>query len=157
MANTELRLELQHACQAIDLPSKQTIRRWIETSLQILGQLPDQQAIKAANICIRVVDEVESARLNHTYRQKSAPTNILSFAYNRDPLEGDLVICASVLQEEANAMGIDHDSHWAHIIIHGVLHLLAYDHEIDEDAEKMEALETTIMAKLGYNNPYELM
>jgi probable rRNA maturation factor len=100
--------------------------------------------------------------LNSTYRQKTGPTNVLSFPFDLPediqldmPILGDIVVCADVVNREAQEQHKTLDVHWAHMIIHGVFHLLGYDHETDHDAEKMERLEINVMQSLGFNNPYE--
>lgn len=105
---------------------------------------------------IRFVGEDESQQLNHAYRTKDKPTNVLSFTYDDlDNYLGDLVICLPVVEREASEQGKTVKNHMAHMIVHGVLHLLGYDHENETEAEVMEALECTILAKLGIDNPYE--
>ena len=110
-------------------------------------------------ITIRLVDTPESHALNEAYRGKSAPTNVLSFPADHDlpldvPLLGDLVICLPVVKAEARDQGKTETAHLAHLTIHGLLHLHGYDHETEEDALEMEALEIGILEKLGYANPY---
>ena len=109
-------------------------------------------------LTIRVVGAAESRRLNRTWRSKDKPTNVLSFPAG-DGLEGfselgDLAICAPVVAREAREQGKPMQAHWAHMVVHGVLHLLGYDHENDRDAAVMEAREATILAQFGYRNPY---
>lgn len=121
----------------------------------------DAAANEAAELSIRVVDEDESAGLNQTYRHKSGPTNVLSFpcevpAGVPNDLLGDLVICAPVVAREALEQGKNPEAHWAHMVIHGVLHLRGYDHLQEDEAEQMEALEVEILDGLGYPNPYEI-
>lgn len=121
------------------------------------------QAVRAENvepeITIRIVDEAESHELNLTYRGKDRPTNVLSFPFECPeevelPLLGDLVICRQVVEKEAAEQGKPLLAHWAHMVVHGSLHLLGYDHIEDEEAEEMEALETQIMQGLGFDDPY---
>lgn len=121
------------------------------------------QAVRAENveleITIRIVDEAESHELNLTYRGKDRPTNILSFPFECPeevelPLLGDLVICRQVVEKEAVEQGKPLLAHWAHMVVHGSLHLLGYDHIEDDEAEEMEALETRIMQGLGFDDPY---
>lgn len=121
----------------------------------------DAAANEAAEVSIRIVDESESAELNQTYRHKSGPTNVLSFpcevpAGVPNDLLGDLVICAPVVAREALEQGKNPEAHWAHMVIHGVLHLRGYDHLQEDEAEQMEALEVEILDGLGYPNPYEI-
>lgn len=113
-------------------------------------------------VTVRMVGASESQQLNATYRGKDQPTNVLSFAFEPppgfDPTEpyiGDLVICAEVVSAEAEAQGKIPAHHWAHLVIHGTLHLLGYDHEVPDAAAQMEALETNHLAQLNINNPYE--
>lgn len=121
------------------------------------------QAVRAENvepeITIRIVDEAESHELNLTYRGKDRPTNVLSFPFECPeevelPLLGDLVICRQVVEKEAAEQGKPLLAHWAHMVVHGSLHLLGYDHIEDDEAEEMEALETQIMQGLGFDDPY---
>jgi len=111
-------------------------------------------------VLIRLVDETEGARLNADYRGKNYPTNVLSFPFEVPPgipntHLGDLVICAPVVVGEAVAQGISVEAHWAHLTVHGVLHLLGYDHLEDDEAERMEAEEIRILETLGFPNPYQ--
>ncbi len=112
--------------------------------------------ISEGEITIRIIDQAESAHLNKTYRHKEGPTNVLSFDYDvtDHTFTGDLAICADVVEQEATIQHKSLESHWAHMIIHGTLHLLGYDHETDSDADVMETLEIQIMAGLGFLSPY---
>lgn len=144
----------QKADRHAQTPSLKQLREWSEFALK-------QQKIRRAELCIRIVDEKESARLNKKYRLKSGPTNILSFPANLPadlaiPLLGDLVICAAVVNREATEQGKARAAHWAHMVIHGSLHLLGFDHIKNKEATKMEAQEVNILRKLGFNNPYSL-
>lgn len=108
---------------------------------------------------IRLVDEAESHELNLTYRGKDKPTNVLSFPFEAPPgiempLLGDLIICRQVVEQEAKEQQKPLEAHWAHMVVHGSLHLLGYDHIEDDEAEEMESLETEIMLALGYEDPY---
>jgi probable rRNA maturation factor len=134
-------------------PSPDAIQRWVETALA--GRRLD------AEITVRIVERRESASLNETYRHKHGPTNVLSFALEPPagldlPLMGDLVICAPLAFEEAREQGKRPEAHWAHLVVHGVLHLLGYDHEQPSAAETMETLETQVLERLGFPNPYVL-
>jgi probable rRNA maturation factor len=145
-------IDIQNIYQANNLPDEQQIQRWVNAALQDYSS--------DTEIVIRIVDEQESAELNQQYRHKSGPTNILSFPVEIPEgieldLLGDLVICAPVLVREALEQQKVLADHWAHIIIHGVLHLLGYDHIEDDDAELMESKEITILNTLTIANPYE--
>ncbi|MFA5531181.1 MAG: rRNA maturation RNase YbeY [Thiohalomonadaceae bacterium] len=134
------------------VPTEVLVRRWVEAALA--GRRSE------AELTVRVVDEDESAELNGLYRKKQGPTNVLSFPFEAPPgldlpLLGDIVICAPVVAREAGEQGKTSEAHWAHMVVHGTLHLLGYDHLEPGEAEEMEALETTVLAGLGYPNPYE--
>ncbi|MDY6978967.1 MAG: rRNA maturation RNase YbeY [Pseudomonadota bacterium] len=133
-------------------PSEADIQRWVSAAL-----LAEQR--KQAELTVRIVDEAESAELNGQYRHKSGPTNVLSFPFECPPeveldLLGDLVICAPVVQREAQEQHKEEQAHWAHMVVHGTLHLLGYDHLQQDEAEAMESREISIMEELGYTNPY---
>lgn len=147
-------LDLQIATQQNEhLPTEVDINHWLNIILPPF--------MSKAELTIRIVDEAESQQLNHTYRNKNKPTNVLSFPFEspieiETPLLGDLVICKQIVEQEALEQNKSLQSHWAHMIVHGCLHLLGYDHIIDQDAEEMEQLEIEIMAELGFTNPYEV-
>lgn len=137
-------LSVQYACEAKFLPTRAQCRRWVKAALQ-----------QPAQITLRVVDEAEALQLNTQFRRKKYPTNVLTFVYDDvSPLSGDIVLCAPVVEAEAKAQQKTREAHYAHLVVHGVLHLQGYDHEKNREAKIMEALETTIMHKLGYANPY---
>jgi probable rRNA maturation factor len=145
-------IEIQTVHQASNLPDEQQIQGWVDAALQ--NHPSDTE------IVVRIVDEQESAELNQQYRHKSGPTNILSFPVDLPEgieldLLGDLVICAPVLEKEAIEQQKVLADHWAHIIIHGVLHLLGYDHIEDGEAELMESKEISILNTLKIANPYQ--
>ena len=145
-------LDLQLACENEQgLPAEADFLRWLEA---VLPQFQPE-----SEVTIRLVDEAESHELNHTYRGKDKPTNVLSFPFEAPPeielpLLGDLIICRQVVEQEAKEQEKSLEAHWAHMVIHGSLHLLGYDHIEDEEAEEMESLETEIMLALGYPDPY---
>lgn len=145
-------LDLQIASEnTAGLPSEQDFQRWLDA---VLPQFQEE-----SEVTIRIVDEAESRELNHTYRGKDKPTNVLSFPFEAPPevelsLLGDLIICRQVVAAEAVEQQITEDEHWAHMVVHGCLHLLGYDHIEDEEAEEMEALETDILQQMGYADPY---
>lgn len=145
-------IDLQLATEHSSIPAVQDFSAWVEAVLAVV-------AIDQAELTIRLVDEVESQNLNFTYRQKDAPTNVLSFEMDTDvpldiPLLGDLVICAPVVALEAQQQNKLEQHHWAHMVIHGTLHLLGYDHITDEEAEEMEAVEKNILLQFEIPNPY---
>ncbi len=124
------------------------------------GAVLAQQSVGDAELHVRIVDKDESQSLNKAYRDKEAPTNVLSFTlevpqFVRPRILGDLVICAEVVDAEARAQNKLPDAHWAHTVVHGVLHLLGFDHQDDEQARHMEGLEAKIMQTIGFANPYE--
>ena len=146
-------LDLQNVCAVAEgLPSEEQFHRWLTAAVSPF------QAI--SEVTIRLVDEAESHELNHTWRGKDKPTNVLSFPFEAPPgiedfpLLGDLIICRQVVEQEAVEQQKSLEAHWAHMVIHGSLHLLGYDHIDDDEAEEMEALETEIMLALGYPDPY---
>lgn len=147
-----IELDLQLAVEnENDLPSATDFQRWLEAA--ILRFQAD------AEVTIRIVDSEESQILNRDYRGKDKPTNVLSFPFEAPPgieinLLGDLIICRQVVEKEAKEQEKSLLSHWAHMVVHGSLHLLGYDHIDDDEAEEMESLETEIMQEMGYNDPY---
>lgn len=146
------RITLQNLTRSKKIPSSYYFRRWVNLALA--------KQKKTAEINIRIVDQAESAELNKTFRHKNGSTNILSFPFETppgitSPLLGDLIICAPVMIKEAAEQKKLLLTHWAHITIHGTLHLLGYDHIKDKDAQVMENLEIKLLQQLGYPNPYE--
>ncbi|OCG21527.1 rRNA maturation RNase YbeY [Gilliamella sp. App2-1] len=146
-------LDLQIATEdTLNLPTEAQILQWLNV---ILPQFMDN-----AELTIRIVDEQESQQLNNTYRHKDKPTNVLSFPFESPikidvPLLGDLIICKQVVAAEAKQQHKSLTSHWAHMIVHGCLHLLGYDHILDDEAEEMENIEIEIMQQLGFEDPYQ--
>ncbi len=143
-------LDLQIATEDAGIPSEESFQQWVDTALA---------EHDGAQLTIRIVDEDEITELNSTYRGKDKPTNVLSFPFEVPadielPLLGDIVICAKVVQQEAEAQEKPLQAHWAHMVIHGCLHLLGHDHMEEEEAELMEGLEISLLAALGYANPY---
>lgn len=147
-----LELDLQVASEAAGLPSEAEFRTWCELALR--------QRHNDSELTIRLVDEAEGRELNKTWRHKDYATNVLSFPADVPdelldiPLLGDLVICAPVVIREATEQGKSVQAHWAHLVIHGCLHLLGYDHIDDVEAEEMEGLERELLAELGHPDPY---
>lgn len=154
-------LDFENACPGSTVPAEARFQAWVDAAVGATASL--QQTGKPVNVSIRVVDEQESAELNRDYRGKDYPTNVLSFSsevpeavaalLDELPL-GDLVICAPVVAREAQEQGKTDEHHWAHMVVHGVLHLSGLDHQEDDEAEHMESLETQILAKLGIADPY---
>jgi len=149
----DLQLDLQIASDANSLPTQTQFAQWISHTLQHLDKL------SVVEMTLRIVDVNEMTHLNETYRKKSGPTNVLSFPFTNPPgmtlpLLGDIIICADIIRDEAKAQGKSLEAHWAHMVIHGCLHLLGYDHLNDEQAQEMEPLEIYLLEGLGYKNPY---
>lgn len=148
-------LEIDNAIDYSDLPDKVLFDLWVSTTLG--GQ--------DGELTIRIVDKEEIHRLNHQYRQKNQATDVLSFPYTEDyqqveelhlPYLGDIAICPEVLIEDAKQLNTPTEEHWAHIIIHSILHLLGYDHQQPEDQTEMEQLESQIMHDLKLNDPWDI-
>lgn len=145
-------IDLQIACeQESGLPTAEQIEQWATAAVQ-----PQTDEVE---MTVRIVDEAESHELNLNYRGKDRPTNVLSFPFECPdevelPLLGDLVICRQVVEREAQEQDKPLMAHWAHMVVHGSLHLLGYDHIEDDEAEEMESLETQIMTGLGFADPY---
>jgi len=143
-------IDLQNDDEIADLPAEQQFQGWVEAALQ-----SDYQSLEQT---IRVVGRDEGADLNRRYRGKPAATNVLAFPYDGAHLGydclGDLVLCAPVVAEEADLQGKPAEAHWAHLVVHGMLHLQGFDHQDDAERERMEALEIKILGRLGYTNPY---
>lgn len=144
----KLALSVQYAVQPEGLPTRHEFRRWVLAALE-----------RDAEVSLRLVDEEEGQTLNCDYRGKDYPTNVLTFVFDDMPgtdlpLMGDVVLCAAVVAREAAEQGKSLQAHYAHLTVHGVLHLQGYDHENDVDAEQMEAREREIVMQLGYADPY---
>ena len=147
-----IEIDVQYATDADGLPAPADFQCWAAAAL---GDRED------AELAVRVVDREESRRLNAMYRGKDAPTNVLSFPADLPagvelPLLGDIVICAPLVEEEARGQNTTLMDHWAHLTVHGVLHLRGYDHLTDDEAAVMEALETRILTGLGCADPWRI-
>ncbi|SFP40097.1 probable rRNA maturation factor [Nitrosomonas cryotolerans] len=141
----KLKLTVQYATNIADIPTRQQFRRWIKAAL-----------MQAAEITLRIVDESEGCDLNYHFRGKNSATNVLTFVYDdTQPLSGDIVLCTAIIEQEAQQQHKNLTAHYAHLTVHGVLHLQGYDHQNDTEAAIMEQLETEIITKLGYDNPYK--
>ena len=145
-----LKLDLQNDDGFDGLPDEVRLRGWIEAALQ--------RPYEALEQTLRIVGEAESRELNRRYRGKDAATNVLAFPVDAEYLDydclGDLVICAPLVAAEAAAQGKSEDAHWAHLVVHGMLHLQGFDHHEPAAARAMERLEIKILGTLGYTNPY---
>lgn len=138
------KLVVQYATGSSTAPTRPQFRRWVKAAL-----------MQQAEIVLRLVDEAEGRELNRQFRGKDYATNVLTFVYDdMQPLTGDIVLCAPVVSQEAQQQHKDLLAHYAHLTVHGVLHLQGYDHIEDADAAEMEQLETRILAALGYADPY---
>lgn len=147
-----LQLEVQRVVACDNVPGVMQFQAWAEAALN--GRL------EQAELVVRIVDREESQQLNREYRGKDRPTNVLSFPFEapdvvESHLLGDLVICAPLVEQEAQEQQKPLEAHWAHLLVHGVLHLLGFDHINEEEAEMMESLEVEILTALGFSDPYQ--
>lgn len=147
-----VQVAVQYAYRQGQLPTVQQISKWVNAAL------PDDYC--DTELVVRIVDYAESAMLNKRYRGRNKPTNVLSFPFHvpsHVPVDllGDLAICAPLVECEAREQNKRCEAHWAHLMVHGVLHLLGYEHELDDDAAVMENQEIRILTSLGYSNPYQ--
>jgi len=139
-----IQFNLQVVSDASNIPTKAQFRKWAKAALRV-----------DTEVTIRIVDEAEGRTLNLAYRGKDYATNVLTFPLTEEPhLMGDIIICAPVVAAEANTQQKSIEAHYAHLTVHGVLHLHGYDHEIDKQAALMESIEVTTLLQLGYPNPY---
>lgn len=144
-------VEVQRARSGLRCPPVRRLRTWAQAALARCG--------RTGEISVRVVEEPEMSELNERYRNKPGPTNVLSFPFEGMPgvapgFLGDIVVCAPVLEHEARAQGKTLEAHWAHLVVHGTLHLLGYDHVSSAQARVMESAEREILAGLGFPDPY---
>jgi len=147
-----LQLSVQYATARDGLPRKEAVARWVRAALK--GVRRHRVALN-----VRIVGANESAQLNARYRRKRKPTNVLSFPFDAPPgthsdLLGDVAICAPVVRREARAKRVAERAHWAHMVVHGIMHLRGYDHHNDDEADVMEAKEARVLKRLGFPNPY---
>ena len=153
----KLKVDIANDCRSHWSPDNKSCKKWLGSALQCAGHEAP------GNISLRFVDECEITELNSRYRGKAASTNVLSFPaalpaaitgqLDDEPL-GDIVICPQVVEAEASSQGKALEAHWAHLLVHGCLHLLGYDHEAEEQARNMENLEIRALESLGFENPY---
>lgn len=142
----------------MSVPTAQSIQRWVDAALQGAELNTD-----ATQMTLRIVERDEITELNEQYRQKTGATNVLSFPFEptpgmpaelAEPELGDVIVCAAVVEQEAREQDKTSEAHWAHMIVHGTLHLLGYDHIQEDEAEQMEAIEVAVLARLGFADPY---
>ena len=136
-------MNIQRRSRAAHVPSDPLLRRWARAALA-----------RQAEVTLRIVAAAEARRLNREFRGKDYATNVLTFVYGEAPLAGDIVICAPVVAREAREQGKAVAAHWAHLVVHGLLHLQGHDHERDDEARRMERREKRILAGLGFPDPY---
>lgn len=140
------RLEVQRASRAAHIPSDRRLRAWAAALLP-----------RGATVTVRFVTPREGRRLNHEFRGKDRATNVLSFAYDHGrgaPLAGDIVVCPAIVKREAREQGKPLEAHYAHMLVHGLLHLQGFDHEREGEARRMERRERSVLARLGFPDPY---
>ena len=147
-----IEVNIQIACTVSETPSKNKLKKWACITLS--------EFLDTGEVTIRIVDTAESRQLNEHWRKVKGPTNVLSFNYGDNPAPvnnyiGDIVLCAPVIIKEAKEQKKNIQAHFAHLVIHGCLHLLGYEHKKKQDADEMETLEIELMHKLGYANPYQ--
>jgi probable rRNA maturation factor len=152
-------VDLQIACPVDSIPPETEVREWLEQTFQ--AGRPD--AAGTSEVSVRIVDEIESRELNKQYRQQDKSTNVLAFPASviglpkdAGELLGDLVICAPLVEQEAREQGKSASGHWGHLLVHGMLHLLGYDHETSSQAAEMESMEKRILADRGVDDPYRV-
>ena len=140
----KLALTVQYGTRCAQIPSRAKFTKWVRAAIR-----------KSARLTLRVVGAREARLLNHHYRGRAYATNVLTFVYSeRRPLEGDIAICAPVVAREAHRRGVSRDAHYAHLTVHGALHLQGHNHERTNEARRMERLEVRILARLGFADPY---
>jgi len=144
--NPTLDFTVQYAINARGLPSRERLKRWARAALE-----------RDARVTVRIVGTEEARALNRNFRGKDQPTNVLTFVMRERPrLEGDIALCAPVIAREARAGKISAAAHYAHLLVHGVLHLQGYDHETEREARQMEQRESRVVAGLGFPDPYRV-
>ncbi|MFQ3210260.1 MAG: putative rRNA maturation factor [Colwellia sp.] len=148
-------IDLQIACSPTELPTEEQFQLWVDSALAEVSNSLEEDF----ELTIRLVNSEESQQLNNQYRRKDKPTNVLSFPFEvPDGIElnllGDLIICIEVMKQEAQEQHKVLFEHWAHLVIHGCLHLVGFDHISDSEALEMESIEITILKQLGIKNPY---
>ena len=156
-----VQIDVQVAADLPDVPAKSDIQNWLEHVIAHVGT----GTARSVEISVKIVDEAEGRALNRQYRKMDSATNVLSFPLTDENLKdlahesplslGDIVICGPLVAREASEQGKNCADHWAHLLVHGALHLCGYDHETDREAQEMESIEARILALGGVGNPYE--
>jgi len=152
----KINVVLQNELDLSDIPADHQFQQWVDTVFKhVDNRVPEH----VSEVCIRIVNETESAQLNETYRKKSGATNVMAFPSEQEPdipdeSLGDIAICAELVPQEAVEQGVSPENHWAHLTVHAILHLLGYDHMQEQDAIAMETLEIQILQDLGIDSPY---
>ncbi len=155
-------VEVQFATSRRGIPHPRRLHSWAESAYAIARTRASLPPTSRRSVAVRIVGAAEGRRLNRSWRGKNKPTNVLSFPAGEMPAGpdgsaplGDIVICAPVIRREAREQGKVAEAHWAHMVVHGVLHLAGYDHEVERDARVMERMETWLLASLGFPDPYQ--
>lgn len=165
-----LQLDVQYAAGRDSVPSAKRLSIWAQAAYEVHHaahamnmRKGRKRIVPPVQVSLRIVGAAESRKLNRQWRDEDHATNVLSFPagempemMGEVPSLGDLAVCVPIVKREARQQGITLDAHWAHLMIHGVLHLLGYDHEVDRDAQVMEACEVAILESFGFANPYDL-
>ncbi len=161
LISSEIQVDVQVAADVCNVPAVSDIQKWLEQVIEHVGN----DTARSIEISVRIVDEAEGRALNKQFREKDSATNVLSFplldaGLSELPAElplalGDIVICGPVVEREAGEQGKNSSDHWAHMLVHGALHLFGYNHETDVEAREMEMLEARILAVGGVEDPYE--
>lgn len=160
-----LQLDVQYGVARTGLPSVKRLQTWAQAAYEVhhAAHARGHRRVPPVQVSLRIVNSIESRKLNRQWRAEDHATNVLSFPVGETievaeqiPSLGDLAICAPIVRREALAQGHTLAAHWAHMMIHGVLHLLGYDHEQERDAQVMEACEVAIMESFGFANPYQM-
>jgi probable rRNA maturation factor len=155
-----LQVEVQFAARSPWVPAAADLRRWARAAFAAAGGGDADVRPNTSVLCIRVVGNTAARSMNRRFRGIDRPTNVLSFPASDEERQftgalGDLVVCAPIVDREARQQGKKTTAHWAHMVVHGVLHLLGYDHQDNREAQVMENLEVEILRGFGYQNPYE--
>jgi probable rRNA maturation factor len=140
-------ITIQRPSKLSSIPANRLLKKWV---IEVVAQ----QHVANIDITLRIVNNRESQQLNETYRHKQGPTNILSFDYETNPVWGDIILCAPLIAKQAREQKKLVQAHWAHLIIHGCLHLFGYDHKTHKQAKIMERKEIIHLTALGFANPY---